>query len=105
MDDELIDNIETRENEMKIKLMICAIAAILVAACSKEPEMSNVEKTAIAAQLAEQTISIAQSLAVINPSHSESYYRSMLLAIVQDCVKKADPGSCMSSEIERLKSR
>jgi len=90
---------------MKIKKLICATAVVLVAACSKETEMSNVEKTAIAAQLAEQSMSIAKSMAVINPSHSESYYRSMLLAIIQDCVKKADPASCLSSEIERLKYR
>jgi hypothetical protein len=90
---------------MKIKKLICATAVVLVAACSKETEMSNVEKTAIAAQLAEQSMSIAKSMAVINPSHSESYYRSMLLAIIQDCVKKADPESCLRSEIERLKYR
>jgi len=88
---------------MKIQNLFIVMLITLLAACSKEPEVSNVEKAEMTASLTESTLSLAKSLASINPKHSESYYRTMLIAIIQDCVKKSDPTSCVTSEVERLK--
>jgi len=90
---------------MKYNRTILVASICLLTACSKEPEISNVETTAIAASMAEDATSLAKSLAVINPRHSESYYKSMIIAIVQDCVKQADTESCLQTKIEGLKSR
>lgn len=90
---------------MKYKSTILVASIALFTACSKEPELSNVDKTAEVAETAEHIMSLSKSLAVINPSYSESYYRSVLVAMVQVCAKKADTESCMRTEIERLKSR
>ncbi len=65
--------------------------------------MSNVEMTQLISSLTQSTRSIAKSLAVINPKHSEAYYRDMLGAIIKDCVKKADPVKCLDLGIERLR--
>ena len=88
------------------KFMLFFFIALL-AACSKEPEMSDKEKDEkIILSITEQsTRSLAKDLAVTHPKHSEEFYFDKLVAIVKDCTKKADLTACINSEVERLKLR
>jgi hypothetical protein len=85
--------------------ILCIIA--LLAACSKEPEMSDKEKDEkIILSITEKSArSLAKELAVTHPKNSENFYFDKIVAIVKDCTKKAELTACINSEVERLKLR
>lgn len=87
---------------MKKTFAIVFLLALAVIGCGKK-EASNAENAALAAELTESTMMAAKNLAAINPKHSEFYYREVLVGIIKDCLKEADPAGCVNSKASRLK--
>jgi hypothetical protein len=90
---------------MKKISLVFMFALVFFAGCQRQSEVNTIENARAVADLTDSTISLAKSLAIINPRHSESYYRSMLIAIIQECTKKPNTESCIKSEVDALAYR